>query len=1190
MKGDFSNWRDERRQNFNGVLHQQGRVMLDADWNAQTAITNDWQDTAARDVIGPGVAAVPSDQPLGFKVTSASVVTGQVQLTVTPGRVWADGLLTELFNRPDPDVTGNVIRNATYLTPPVQTPGATTATLGPGIRDAVVLEVWREEINAFQLPSLLIEPAGPDTTERVHTSLLIEPALGGPDTTERVHTSMAFRLMRLAAGDTCENIRGRLRDRFDEKGKLRATLQPPTPGAGDCPTVAGGGYTGFEHNLYRIEIADVTAGAPPRFKWSKYGGGLVGRGRFVEGAPRTVNITANLQAIVNSGSTSFYVEAIKYDESLGRWRVTYGARASLTANDGVLTFLEEFYVQQFPSGPADTFFRLWDGSELISAFANTTTGELPNQVGVFLDFDTVGTGKYVPGDYWTFPVRAGEIKNLEPLVGNAAQRVAPRGIHYHRVALEVLEWSSATAVSAIEDCRHIFHPLTRLATCCSYRVGDGMSSWGDFDSIKDAIAALPREGGEICVLPGEYQENLLIDGKRNITIKGCGSRSRIVPGVLNPNFPIIHISESRNIKIESFSITAHRDGVGLLLEGLEMRGGEGGSLRGITLEKLSVNAARGCAIEAHAGFDITIRECEIEMSDELSDSPGIFLAADDCLIIGNTIRVRSEEERISGVKTLDTARVRRATQGRGGVTIGGASERVRIINNLIQGGTGNGITLGGLAELRAAEIRPIHPGSRTPADPRLPLDLSQQASPKLGLDSTIVSAGALYDIHIEHNLIYNMGANGIGVAAFFDLSKQDEFITVDHLTIAGNEIRHCLGREIKRISSAMENAMGYGGIVLADVEYLVIRDNVIENNGPSHLMPVCGIYVLHGEGIEISRNRILNNGANDGQPSRGALPGPRGGIVISYGIAPRLPFIPRQTFSIPAQNGVPAVKVHDNCVSSPLGQALALIALGPVSVVGNQFTTLGLVQENSSTTWAATVLIFNLGLSNELYTQLLAFSAVARGQVSYRKTHEEADDDNTLFMRKPGLDDAVLGGYLANGNVLFSNNQCMLNLMDQIQEFALSSVLVASLDDISFHGNQCDCDLFLGDFVFTQAILFGISLRVTDNRFKEGVFGAWLSAITIGDLNMTTDNQSTHCLLILGAVVEDQPNTSLLDLFSPKLCAPFHRIGRGFGKPAEPAPTKSTTTTTQTTNTPAKKAGQTTVAPRNAAVTLRVQD
>jgi hypothetical protein len=1154
MKGDFSNWRDERRQNFTGVLHQQGRVLLDADWNAQTAITIDWQDTAARDIIGADVAAVPADQAGGFKITAAERGIGadadKVKLTVALGSVWVDGLFAEIYKEPDPAATADVKRWATYLKPPLQSLATVPAllALGNSIRDAVVLEVWREELNAYQRPELLFEAA-----------------LGGPDTTQRVQTSMAFRLMRLAAGQTCESIRDSLKDKFDQKGKLIATLQAPTTSTGHCPTVTGGGYTGFEHNLYRIEIADVTS-LPAQFKWSEYGGGLVGRGIFVTGPPNKINITTNLQAIASSGLSQVYLEALRYDELHGRWIVTYGARANLS--NGVLTPDAPLFGSQ-PATGTNIFFRLWNGI----APVQNGEHELPNNVGILLNFDAPDTGKYVAGDYWTFPVRAGEIENANPLVGKRVgaviQGVPPKGIHYHRVPLAVLEWTG-NAVTPIDDCRHIFQPLTRHASCCSYRVGDGVHTWGDFQTISDALAALPAAGGEICVLPGEYKENLLIENKRDITIKGCGARSRIIADTTKTTAPIIRIRASQNIRIESLSITAYQDGVGLLLEGPDMFGATGGTLRGITLANLSVKAAERCAIEAHVGFDVTIRDCDIEMSDVASDAPGIFFAGDDSLIAHNSIRVISEAGRsklgpIAGGRTLDTDLFQPAIRGRGGLNIGGTSERVRVVNNLIQGGTGNGITLGTLVQqLPGAIPAVIYPGSRGVIDQAgRSVDSSQLPTPPAG--GAIVADGALHEIHIERNCIYNMGANGIGVAAFFDLGKQDEFISVDRLTIVGNEIRRCLGRPIEQIPATMQDGMGYGGIALADVEYLVIRDNVIENNGPSHLMPICGVYVLHGEGIEISRNRILNNGANDGvPPQKGARPGPRGGIFIAFGIAPRVPFIPNQVLSIPAQNGVPAIKIHDNSVSAPLGQALALVALGPVSVIGNQFTSLGLVGTvSSSTTWAATVLIFNLGLSNELYLQLIAFSAVALGSLRTQEAIKTHPEDNIVSMGKPGLDDAVPGGYLANGNVLFSNNQCTLNLMDQIQEFALSSVLIASLDDVSFHDNQCDCDLLLGDLVFTQAILFGISLRATDNRFKEGLWGAWLSAVTLGVLNMTTDNQSTHCLLVLGAIVEDQPNHSLLDAFSPRLCGLFRRIGRNFGKPNDPPPTTSTTSATK---------------------------
>lgn len=1153
MKGDFSSWRDERRRNFNGVLHQQGRVLLDADWNAQTVINNDWQDTAAEDIIGAGVAAVPSDRPNGFKITAAQHVLADqnVQLNVTPGRVWADGLLTELYGEPDPDSANDVARVATYLKPPVQDPAFDESTINTGARDAVILEVWREEINSFQLPEILIEPA-----------------LGGPDTTERVHTAMAFRLMRLEPDDTCENIRGRLKDDFSKKGKLKVTLKPVSPGAGDCPVVAGGGYTGFEHNMYRIEIAEVTSGGP-QFKWSQYGGGLVGRGHF-DVAKKEVAIKANLQAIINSGLSSFYLEAVEYDTLLGHWRVTYGAPATL--NNNILSLgVTNFGALPNNPQPTDTaFFRLWNGIAPVQDFASIA--ELPNNVGILLDFETPAASNYVPGDYWTFPVRAGEIANDEILI----DAKAPQGIRYHRVPLAVVSWADTqNAELPIEDCRHIFHPLTRLATCCSYRVGDGMQSWGDFDRIQDAVDNLPAAGGEICVLPGVYEENVVIKNRKNITLKGCGVRSRVASAASAD--PVIHIYESQNIKVESLAIIAHQKGVGVQLEGPDMEGDKGGTLRDITLHNLYIEAATRCAIEASVGFAVTIEGCRIEMSDEPSDAVGIFLTGDDCFIKKNIVRVVSS--RVKGVgpgegRTLDVNLFAPAQAGKGGIQIGGTSERVFITKNLIQGGIGHGITLGSLVEIEGETGTPVIPGKDGVIDPCDPCHDTDTYEPKDPNNTTsIVSAGALYDIYIEHNLIYNMGANGISVIRFFDLEEKDEFITVERLSICHNEIRNCLVRNIAEIPQRMVNSMGYGGIALADVEYLTIHDNFIENNGPSHIMPVCGIYVLHGEGIDVSRNRILNNGASDGQPAGGARRGARGGIYIGYAIAPRVPLVPQGEI-VPVQNGVPAFRAHDNIVSAPLGQALYLIALGPVSVVGNQFTTLGVMGLSSfSLSWVATtVLIFNLGLSNELYFQLLAFWVLALGQMKSKDKYEV--DGDTLVAPKEGLDDRNLGQYLANGNVLFSNNQVTLNLMDKIQEFALSSILIASLDDVSFHGNQCDCDLFLGDFIFSHSVLFGISLRVEDNRFKEGILGAWLSAMTFGLLNMTTDNQSTHCMMIRGAMVVDFPNTVLLDAFyRNEACTPFRKVGNDFGqKPGKnqagqtsaPAPGGPTTTPVNT--------------------------
>src|SRR6266487_3126647 len=109
MHGDLSTPFTTRDINFAGILEQQGRVSLDADANAATAIALAWQDTEASDVIGSGVAAVPADAPNSFFVTKAAVdVAGNVLITVSGGRVWVDGILVQL------EGTAPITRKATY--------------------------------------------------------------------------------------------------------------------------------------------------------------------------------------------------------------------------------------------------------------------------------------------------------------------------------------------------------------------------------------------------------------------------------------------------------------------------------------------------------------------------------------------------------------------------------------------------------------------------------------------------------------------------------------------------------------------------------------------------------------------------------------------------------------------------------------------------------------------------------------------------------------------------------------------------------------------------------------------------------------------------------------------------------------------------------------------------------------------
>jgi hypothetical protein len=1127
MKGDFSKLDFNPADNFTGVLYQQGRVFSDQDGNAEAAIEGYLRTTLAADAIGSNVAAVPAAVADSFKVTQAASDGTNVTVTLKPGRLWADGVPVQAGGIAD------LVLQAPYFGPPIQNPQPTVSSIAAGVRDAVILETWEEAFSAFQDPAQLIEPA-----------------LGGVDTTERVKVSFALKLLRLGPGDDCGNLADRLADDFDAKGKLTVTPSASATITGDCPIAVGGGYNGFEHFLYRIEIATPDAGGNARFKWSQFNGGLVGRGAFTStGATTgTIDIRANNQMINHCGLPGFYLEALKYDPAVGYWRVVFTADATLPQDDTLtLTNISGTWPA---SAPNTAFFRLWNGVSLISSFPIPSGGAEPNELndGIRIALDASAAGTYTPGDYWTFPVRAaGANVDAAWIATNWPNNAPPRGIHYHRAPLAILNWNGSapvtiTAPTQITDCRRVFQPLTKRDSCCTYTVGDGLASFGGFDTIQDAINALPVTGGTICVLPGNYTENLTVSGKDNVTIRGCGLRSRILsdlPSGGSAAAPVITISDADNTRIEQLALFAHSTGPGIFVA-------ETPESNQTALRDLFILASTRSAIDVRGGSFLTIERCDVWMNDVSSPWPAVFVIAQDALIERNNLRIVPRDTGVilsgptltHGFTTLSGTSFGFASAGRGGLQIGGTSERVRVINNVIHGGIGNGITLGTLRQV--IDVGDGGPGVIVgwPVDPFDPCDPCKPGDGYVppsdgGPDHPrYESAGPLYDILIERNRILAMGMNGIGVVAFFNLSKQDEFISVIELRIIANEIRGCLRRPLAAVPAEMLNAMGYGGISLADTENLVIRHNAIENNGPSHLEPVCGVFVLHGEGIDISDNRILNNGAKTDQPGNTAKTGRRGGINIVLAIAP---VVPTPIFRVlaPVENGVPAAKIHDNIVSQPLGRALWLTALGPVSVLDNHFTSRGVTGSASMT--AATVYIQNLGLSNEFYAQLTNFSGVLYSSPSLTVPMLDGD---AILVPRPGLDDQRRGQYLANGNVLFNDNRCDLDLIETGVGLALSSVLITSLDDVGFADNQCDSNL-LDDIVIVQAYLLATSVRMADNRLKEGLYNALYSAITAGYFNATTNNQSTHCILVYGllpALKVDSGNKALVQAFSANYC------------------------------------------------------
>ncbi|MBM9594973.1 hypothetical protein [Roseitranquillus sediminis] len=704
MKGDFSTWRFDPEEDHQGVLYQQGRLITDADLTEGEAIAVAWRLAAGRDIVGAGVAAVPAEEPDGWQVLSAVVDGETVLVSLHPGWIWADGLRTRLKGEP-PDENAPVMRRASYLPPPHNPPGTSTAQVGDDVRDAVVLEFGLEALNGFQNPARLIEPA-----------------LGGPDTAERLITRAGIRLLRLAPGEDCSNIGDRLREP-DDHGRLTVSLEPPTVVPGDCPVVEGGGYSGFEHNLYRIEIAETNAG-PVRFKWSQVNGGLVGRGTFHGGADPRVIITANRSAILHSGLTEFYLEAVEFDAEIGHWRVTYGAPASLNA-DGELDLTQPPTFGAMPGAAGPVFFRLWNGIRPVSDFTNAAD-PVELRDGIRLAFEPPAGASYRPGSWWNFDVRAGEIANPEVLLDDAA----PEGPMIRRVALAEIEWTDAqdtTLGGEIEDCRRRFRPLSNQKVCCTYIVGNGTTTFGDFNSLEEAAAHLPPAGGKLCLLPGIHFANLSLIGLRGVQIEGCRHRTFVLPRPASVDQPIIRVLGGQDISVREVDMIAPFGAA------VEIAGSPESPLREVRVEGCRIMALTH-GIHVETVEDVRIIGNRIWLLDHPMGQSVISLRATGALIERNHCGVWPfefsppgdeddddreeppdpsdpciEPEDLFGNLTSVIAYVtfvwagslvatppQQPYQARGGFHVKGGSTRVDILRNRIDGGLGHGITLGGV--------------------------------------------------------------------------------------------------------------------------------------------------------------------------------------------------------------------------------------------------------------------------------------------------------------------------------------------------------------------------------------------------------------------------------------------------------------------------------------------------------------
>lgn len=1082
MKGDFTRFSHQPHRQYAGVLMQQGRVTLDADWNEQFDIDDGRWRTQTVDTIGRACAPVDS---AGFGLT---LTPDGSDLIIGSGRIYIDGILVELpegttidvvsvdgttlvvrdlvadgqpfvagqwvlvhsvpahsdggAQRPDertvaridavvPEVSEiqlsvdvsahadqsnvTVRRLTTYRTQPYY-PADADEPFGDsfdpqawaGSTHLIYLDVWRRHVTAIEDPTLR------------------EVALGGPDTATRVQTVWALRILRDAKGGPVDASGIGCADPHPvwhaltapSTARMSARAQAAPDPDDPCAIQTEAGYRGLENRLYRVEIHEPGPLGTATLTWSRDNGSILST------------------IVAFEGTDKIHVHSLGKDKVL-RFR----------ADDRVEVLSDESELSGQPGtmasvvGPPDEAERIISLDTDVSVHADHTTPRVRRwdhgstelttdsdwidlEDGVEVRFDS---GPFDTGDYWVIPARVAT-GDIEGFV--AAPR---RGIEHHFARIALVTWSGKTP-GEIVDCRSTFSPLCGLEpggdSCCTVSVGAD----GDVATLQQAVDAVADVVGpvRICVLPGQHILSAPVVIRRGgITISGCGQQSRVIGTEGNA----LLLRDGADMRIEHLWLfsSGPRATVAAadvsrfdVVDCLIANATDGRDLaRAGRVADLTTFDTAGPALAVTRGNGVRVHRCT------LVGTPGASLS-------GSALRV--DHNLLAG----------------GGVWIREGSTRTDIASNIIIGGRGVGILLGGLAD-------------------------GEQPSALIdGVTATV----------IIDNRIEGMSQEGISTPPEEERSVGE----IDDLFVARNDIRRCGGAPFGDTV-----AVG-GGIYLRDGTGIRLHDNHLENNGPqevnAQLAMGFGISVLSCQNVDIRRNTILHNGpTSTGQDER---------VVLNVGISAMAVLgaggggglLPE-----PLQVGAPAVTIHNNVVVTPNGPAVLVYGAGPMSINDNILTSQ--LEGPSPLNIGRTVLVGNVGVSPDLAMML----ALTGGRTQSRVLHGAVQlNDNQITTQ------AVASGLPPAGAGFDADRARPAELM-------LGSVVLAfTYDALSIEGNQVLNEAYppVDSLRTIRASVWALggTLHATGNRVTEVLLTALLSYYGIGLAHLAAHNITTHCIRV----------------------------------------------------------------------------
>jgi hypothetical protein len=556
MGADISRVRFDPLEDFGGLVIQQGRVLLDADFNDYVAILDRRLRAETSDLtsFGPdpdhaGVSWVPQLTTDAFRVTASGGT-----FTIGRGRMYVDGLLAENhgvgplgFDPLLAEATGTVD------TPYDQQPyWKTPDPLPSGGPHLAYLDVWQREVTHLENPDLVEIAVGVDSTARLQTvwQVRVLPNVG---------TGAC------AADD--DEIPGWLDVIQPSAGRLTTDTVEVDPVDDPCELPPSGGYRGRENQTYRIEIHDGGAPGTATFKWSR-DNGSVAMPVIEMISPTELRLATLGRDDVLRISTGDWVEILDDHRELDQQP---GVMRKVTVNEASRTieFTDALPADLQPAGAADAAARhfrarRWDQAGVVLSGAGSTLTNLDDPTsnglitvpalgttqaalehGIVASFAVAGpSGVFRSGDHWVFAARTADT-SVEIL-----ESAPPNGIHHHYARL-----GTVTFPSSQTDCRRLWPPISTggdgCADCTVCVTVESHSS-GSL-TLQAAIDLIGATGGTICLAPGIYDvgAGVTIDGARSLRIRGQGLAT-----VLVARGNALTVTSAFGITIEDLSIVS----------------------------------------------------------------------------------------------------------------------------------------------------------------------------------------------------------------------------------------------------------------------------------------------------------------------------------------------------------------------------------------------------------------------------------------------------------------------------------------------------------------------------------------------------------------------------------------------------------------------------------------------------------